>query len=270
MTQTTPTPSSVEAMREAFYAESIAANELHPGTQVVAIDSFLRAVARAEQFAENAKISTLTPDDGVTIPADYVLVPREPTQEMEAAGLGQPDQRGRIPSSRHPVALWSDMLSAAPKAPPVSQPEGVERLALEATKAVTATTKDAVAGLSRIMAIARSAGVVEPYSDLMAKPDVRLIVSHPRAEWRHLFEQSGKCTIPPAGWRCTRAPGHDGPCAAVAAPSGAREQGDGDRFANEAAAKALYDTWGNMPGWVPWVDGGNSNMQDRARREAKL
>ena len=23
------------------------------------------------------------------------------------------------------------------------------------------------------------------------------------------------CTLPPAGWRCTRAAGHDGPCAAV-------------------------------------------------------
>jgi hypothetical protein len=23
------------------------------------------------------------------------------------------------------------------------------------------------------------------------------------------------CTIPPTGWRCTRAPGHEGPCAAV-------------------------------------------------------
>ena len=23
------------------------------------------------------------------------------------------------------------------------------------------------------------------------------------------------CTIPPKGWRCTRRPGHEGPCAAV-------------------------------------------------------
>lgn len=23
------------------------------------------------------------------------------------------------------------------------------------------------------------------------------------------------CNVPPSGWRCTRAPGHDGPCAAV-------------------------------------------------------
>ena len=26
----------------------------------------------------------------------------------------------------------------------------------------------------------------------------------------------GECTLPPPGWRCTRAAGHDGPCAAVA------------------------------------------------------
>jgi hypothetical protein len=25
---------------------------------------------------------------------------------------------------------------------------------------------------------------------------------------------AGKCSVPPSGWRCTRAPGHDGPCAA--------------------------------------------------------
>lgn len=25
----------------------------------------------------------------------------------------------------------------------------------------------------------------------------------------------GRCDVPPAGWRCTREPGHDGPCAAV-------------------------------------------------------
>lgn len=40
-----------------------------------------------------------------------------------------------------------------------------------------------------------------------------------------------------------------------------------DRFANDAAAKKLYDTWSNKPGWVPWVERGNSLMQERARRE---
>ncbi len=28
-------------------------------------------------------------------------------------------------------------------------------------------------------------------------------------------QESERCEVPPAGWRCTRAPNHDGPCAAV-------------------------------------------------------
>lgn len=43
-----------------------------------------------------------------------------------------------------------------------------------------------------------------------------------------------------------------------------------DRFANDEAAKALYDTWADKPGWVPWVERGNSTMQERARREVAL
>jgi hypothetical protein len=29
-----------------------------------------------------------------------------------------------------------------------------------------------------------------------------------------------ECDLPPAGWRCTRMPGHSGPCAAVPAEHG--------------------------------------------------
>jgi hypothetical protein len=43
-----------------------------------------------------------------------------------------------------------------------------------------------------------------------------------------------------------------------------------DRFANDDAAKALYDTWSGQAGWVPWVERGNSLMQERARREVML
>lgn len=32
-----------------------------------------------------------------------------------------------------------------------------------------------------------------------------------------VFMQSAECAVPPAGWRCTRAAGHAGPCAAVPA-----------------------------------------------------
>jgi len=35
--------------------------------------------------------------------------------------------------------------------------------------------------------------------------------------------------------------------------------------ANEAAAKALYETWHSQPGYLPWQDGGNSLKQDEAR-----
>lgn len=63
-----------------------------------------------------------------------------------------------------------------------------ERLALEAIKAVTATTKDGASGLSRIMTIARQAGVDAPYGDLLRDPDIALIALAPRPVWQHLFE----------------------------------------------------------------------------------
>lgn len=43
---------------------------------------------------------------------------------------------------------------------------------------------------------------------------------------------------------------------------------ESDRFANDANAKALYDCWDDQPGWVPWIERGNSDMQEKARREA--
>jgi hypothetical protein len=33
----------------------------------------------------------------------------------------------------------------------------------------------------------------------------------------------------------------------------------------EAMAKAIYDKWNKLSGWVPWVPGGNSDMQELAR-----
>jgi hypothetical protein len=36
-------------------------------------------------------------------------------------------------------------------------------------------------------------------------------------ETRRLSAGRATCDVPPAGWRCTRAKGHSGPCAAVAA-----------------------------------------------------
>ncbi|MCW2763403.1 MAG: hypothetical protein JWR85_3604 [Marmoricola sp.] len=99
--------------------------------------------------------------------------------------------------------------------------DGGEELALRAIKAVTTTTKDAVAGLSRILAVTISAGVKEPYDKLLADSDVKLIVERPRTEWAHLFKPwiSG-CALPPEGWSCTRERGHTGPCAALATSTG--------------------------------------------------
>jgi hypothetical protein len=40
--------------------------------------------------------------------------------------------------------------------------------------------------------------------------------------------------------------------------------------ANEAAAKALYETWHSQPGYLPWQDGGNSLKQGEARKLVRL
>lgn len=36
----------------------------------------------------------------------------------------------------------------------------------------------------------------------------------------------------------------------------------------EAVAKAIYEQWAEMPGYVPWVAGGNSHKQTEARQIA--
>lgn len=36
----------------------------------------------------------------------------------------------------------------------------------------------------------------------------------------------------------------------------------------ESRAKEIYLTWAALDSYVPWVDGGNSLQQDRARRQA--
>ena len=37
----------------------------------------------------------------------------------------------------------------------------------------------------------------------------------------------------------------------------------------EAKAKAIYETWKDQDGWVPWVAYGNSTKQDEARAAAQ-
>lgn len=57
-------------------------------------------------------------------------------------------------------------------------------------------------------------------------------------DWSELFERqpaitqlvrpllAASCEKPPAGWRCSRTPGHDGPCAATPASGGEQQEGD--------------------------------------------
>lgn len=37
----------------------------------------------------------------------------------------------------------------------------------------------------------------------------------------------------------------------------------------EQDARKIYESWSDQPGFVPWVDGGNSTKQDEARRIAR-
>lgn len=89
-------------------------------------DSFLRTSAARLiewQAAEIARLSTL-PSDGVTIPAGWVLVPRQPTEEMLAAApLMDGDTIYRGPIGDDAAETWRLMIAAAPKAPPVAQAE---------------------------------------------------------------------------------------------------------------------------------------------------
>ena len=37
----------------------------------------------------------------------------------------------------------------------------------------------------------------------------------------------------------------------------------------EAESRAIYESWADQPGFVPWMEGGNSTMQEKARAEAR-
>lgn len=150
MTQTTPTPSSVEAMREALepfarYAKALLARR--DGAEVEPVPNDRLAFGIDGQHVTighlRRAVEALTPDDGVTIPADYVLVPRDLTYlpAMREAGWKHVDTKLFHGLETQLQAMWSAMLSAAPKAPPVSQPEG-ERLR-EAAAAALLTLRHA-------------------------------------------------------------------------------------------------------------------------------
>jgi len=73
---------------------------------------------------------------------------------------------------------------------------------------------------------------------------------------------AGECRLPPAGWHCTRTPGHDGPCAAepVAAPQQAAAPGEQLWLATLRACGELPEGYEvrieleNGCGMVVWYD----------------
>lgn len=42
-----------------------------------------------------------------------------------------------------------------------------------------------------------------------------MLIQHQQHAVRQAYGVAPECPLPPAGWRCTRRAGHDGPCAAV-------------------------------------------------------
>lgn len=50
----------------------------------------------------------------------------------------------------------------------------------------------------------------------------------------------------------------------------AKQRGEAaERAAVEVRAKEIFESWRDHPQWVAWLDGGNSLMQDEARRMAR-
>ena len=93
-----------------------------------------------------------------------------------------------------------------------------------------------------------------PAADELTEDDKRL-VARSMERWRKGV--AGECRLPPAGWHCTRTPGHDGPCAAhpaqqAEAPADdpyALEDDDEVRFPNDTqvaivSAKRYYELRG--------------------------
>lgn len=133
MTQTTP--SSVDAMREALEAYAsfgaevagtclgLAMSTDHPSPD----EALMGLSEKAQELAPRARaaLSTL-PSDGVTIPAGWVLVPREPIEAMLRAYSPGKEFDDLL------RAIYRAMVAAAPKVPPVAQAEGVEREIVEA------------------------------------------------------------------------------------------------------------------------------------------
>jgi hypothetical protein len=71
-----------------------------------------------------------------------------------------------------------------------------------------------------------------------------------------------QCQAPPIGWRCTRAAGHDGPCAAVECPGDAAFVENGMRWLRESSTDSAHEP--EPPeGFKSWRD---AAIHERTRR----
>ena len=104
--------------------------------------------------------------------------------------------------------------------------------------------------------------------------DWKAIAEHYESALRHLAENA----FASKDWRFARAALNAGTAAAKRMPAGVTPLDGGQgvmasgevqrQLAIEAKAREIYDGWKHKPGWVPWVEGGNSHRQDDARRIA--
>jgi hypothetical protein len=137
-------------------------------------------------------------------------------------------------------------------------------LCLAAAKVVTCTTTDPIKALARIMRLAIDAGIVEQYTELLENPRVALLASdEPISKRRTALE--APCKVPPAGWSCSRKPGHDGPCAAT--PDAASVTPDAGEVAEamlDAMEPILRSRDPGFPG-IPWREHRETNPEAWAR-----
>lgn len=115
----------------------------------------------------------------------------------------------------------ADVEAIRPRAP--LPPEGWELImeAAETFRTYEAHHRAKASEAGRPEKAERNREMAEKLEGLLARCP-GLIRTRPRQPAPGVYrEDQGRCEVPPAGWDCTRAPGHDGPCAAV--PSMIRE-----------------------------------------------
>ena len=137
-------------------------------------------------------IASLPPATDPAIPAGWKLVPEKLTDEMAKAAIVAWLQAQSGVRLAREYAFWSAALAAAPTIPATGDGD---------RKSMTAEWCLNMARLEEGQEV--GAGM----------PD------HPLRL---------KCELPPAGWLCTREPGHVGPCATIPATGHAATEGEGN------------------------------------------